>query len=45
MEDIERIRQYDEIKNKWCKENNVPLIRIKYDQLKNLTIDDLLLKE
>ena len=45
IEKIEQIKYYDEIKNNWCKENNIPLIRIKYDQLDNLTINDLLLKE
>lgn len=33
----------DKYKDEWCKNNNIPLIRIKYDQLKNLTIQDLLL--
>ena len=32
----------DEIKNNWCKENNIPLIRIPYTKLKTLTIQDLL---
>lgn len=34
---------HDEFKNKWCKENNIPIIRIKYTQLDNLNIKDLLL--
>ena len=35
-------RQYrDNIKNQWCKENNIPLIRIPYTKLNNLTIEDL----
>ena len=34
----------DAIKNQWCKENNIPLIRIPYTQLKNLKIEDLLLE-
>lgn len=35
---------YDEIKNQWCKENNIPLIRIPYWYLQDLTIDDLKLE-
>ena len=34
-------QSHDEYKNQWCKENNIPLIRISYTQLKNLTIKDL----
>lgn len=45
LEDIQRIKQYDEMKNNWCKEHNIPLIRIKYTQYSQLTLDDLLLKE
>ena len=45
LEKLEQIRQYDLIKNKWCKDNNIPLIRIKYNQLKDLTLDDLRIKE
>ena len=29
------------MKSQWCKENNIPLIRIPYTQYNNLTIDDL----
>lgn len=41
----ERIRitqERDEIKNQWCKENNIILIRIPYWHLKNLSIKDLM---
>ena len=41
---LNQIKEHDLIKDKWCYENNIPLIRIKYTQLNNLTIDDLLLK-
>lgn len=34
----------DNIKNQWCKENNIPLIRIPYTHLKDLCIEDLLLE-
>ena len=36
-------QERDSIKNQWCKKNNVPLIRIPFYHLKNLTIKDLLL--
>lgn len=39
----ERVAAHDEYKNNWCKENNIPIIRIPYTHLKNLTIEDLLL--
>ena len=40
---LEKIQEYDNIKNQWCKENNIPLIRIPYTKLNTLTIEDLLL--
>ena len=39
------IQTRDDIKTKWCKDNNIPLIRIPYTMINSLTIDDLLLKE
>lgn len=33
----------DKYKNQWCKDNNIPLIRIPYSHLKNICINDLLL--
>ena len=39
------IQTRDKIKTKWCQENNIPLIRIPYTMLDNLTINDLLLKD
>lgn len=41
---LETIRQRDEYKNNWCKKHNIPLIRIPYYILENLTIEDLLLE-
>lgn len=38
------IHQHDINKNQWCKENNIPLIRIPYTHLNNLCLEDLLLK-
>lgn len=31
----------DELKNQYCRDNHIPLIRIPYTELDNLTIDDL----
>lgn len=35
-------QEYDMIKNIWCKENNITLIRIPYTQYQNLSLQDLL---
>lgn len=43
-ENLKTIRQRDEYKNNWCKKHNIPLIRIPYYVLENLTIEDLLLE-
>lgn len=43
-EEVEKIKQRDAYKNQWCKENNIPLIRIPYTHLKDLVIEDLLLE-
>lgn len=37
-------KELDEYKNQWCKENNIPLIRIPYIHLNDLCIEDLLLE-
>lgn len=37
-------QQRDKYKNQWCKENNIPLIRIPYTYLDKITIDDLKLE-
>ena len=38
------IQKHDNIKNEYCKNNNIPLIRISYKHFKNLCIDDLKLE-
>lgn len=38
------IQEHDKYKNQWCKDNNIPLIRIPYWHLKDLCIEDLLLE-
>ena len=43
-ENFEKIRQRDAFKNSWCKEHNIPLIRIPYTQYEKLCIEDLLLE-
>lgn len=35
-------QEHDKIKNQYCKDNNIPLIRIPYTQLSDMTIIDLL---
>lgn len=37
-------QQHDNFKNKWCKENNIPLIRIPYTHLEDICLEDLLPK-
>ena len=37
-------KQHDDYKNQWCKDNNIPLIRIPYTHFKDLCIEDLLLE-
>lgn len=38
-------QENDQIKNKYCIEHNIPLIRINYNHFSSLNINDLLLKE
>lgn len=41
---LKMVRRRDAFKNKWCKENNIPLIRIPYTHYNNLCLEDLLLE-
>lgn len=43
-ENLQDTQRHDAIKNAWCKEHNIPLIRIPYTHLKKLCIDDLKLE-
>ena len=43
-ENFEKTIQRDQYKNQWCKENNIPLIRIPYTKLDTLCIEDLMLE-
>lgn len=38
------IKLHDSIKTQWCKDNNIPLIRIPYTHYDSLTLEDLLLE-
>ena len=44
QENFAKIQEHDIYKNQWCKENNIPLIRIPYTKLKTLAIEDLMLE-
>ena len=42
---FEYTQKHDELKNNYCKSNNIPLIRIKYTQYDSLTVKDLEVKK
>lgn len=43
-ENYKKVKEHDEYKNNWCKQNNISLIRIPYTILNELKIEDLLLE-
>ena len=43
-ENLKKTQEHDQIKNQWCKDNNIPLIRIPYTHYENLCLEDLLLE-
>lgn len=45
LDNLEKTQKRDAYKNNWCFQNNIPIIRIPYTHLENLTITDLLLEE
>ena len=45
VEELKYIQYKDKLKNNYCKAHNIPLIRIKYTHLNNLTIDDLIYQD
>ena len=45
QEDFNILKQHDKLKDDYCKEHNIPLIRIPYTKFKTLTIKDLLLNK
>lgn len=42
--DYKYTHRHDLIKNQWCKDNNIPLIRIPYTHFKDLILNDLILE-
>lgn len=44
LEQLKITQARDNFKNNWCKENNIPLIRIPYTHYDDLCINDLLLE-
>lgn len=43
-EHLIKTQEHDRIKNEWCKNNNITLIRIPYTHLNDLCLEDLLLE-
>ncbi len=43
-ENFQKIQEYDVIKNQYCKDNNIPLIRIPYTHYNDLCLEDLILE-
>ena len=43
-ERLKTMRENDKIKNEYCKEHTIPLIRIPYTHFDNITLEDLLLE-
>lgn len=41
---VSKIQEHDKIKNKWCFDNNIPIIRIPYYHLNKIAINDLRLE-
>ena len=44
VKNFNKTQEHDKIKNQWCKDNNIPLIRIPYTHLNDLCLEDLLLE-
>ena len=45
IDKLEITQKHDNIKNNWCKKNNIPLIRIPYTHYDDLCLEDLLLNK
>lgn len=43
-ENFKKTQEHDKIKNQWCKDNNIPLIRIPYTHYDKICIEDLKLE-
>lgn len=44
MKNFDKTKEHDEFKNNYCFANNIPIIRIPYTHLKELSLEDLLLE-
>lgn len=42
-QNVKYVQEHDAIKTQWCKDNNIPLIRIPYTKLATLTLQDLII--
>lgn len=42
VDKFKKIQEHDAYKNQWCKEHNIPIIRIPYTHYDNIIIEDLL---
>lgn len=40
---LQKVKKHDAFKNQWCKDNNIPLIRISHCSFDNIHLEDLLL--
>ena len=45
LENQKKLLEHDELKNQYCKEHGIPIIRIPYTKYDTLCLEDLLLKE
>lgn len=41
---LEYVQEHDQVKNNYCKEHNIPLIRIPYSKINYIKLEDLLLE-
>lgn len=41
LEQLKKTQEKDKLKNLWCQQHNIPLIRIPYTHLDEITIEDL----
>ena len=44
IENFNKTQEHDRIKNQWCFDNNIPIIRIPYTHLSKICLEDLLLE-
>ena len=43
QDNVLKVQQHDKIKNQYCKEHNIPIIRVPYTKYETLCLEDLLL--